>query len=90
MWVLGLVLPPVLSALGSLEEYSSRVTMLHFILRSAAVKLISIGTLVVYQLPFVVTTSCWETKLGQKLYAQVNDVTGDTSVINCKTVRFQV
>ncbi|KAK4327974.1 hypothetical protein Pmani_001588 [Petrolisthes manimaculis] len=75
VWVCGLVLPPLLSALGSLEEYSSRVTMLHFILRSAAVRLISIGTLVVYQLPFGATSSsgtlCWETNLGQKLYAQV-------------------
>ena len=80
VWLLGLVLPPLLSALGSIEEYSSRVTLLLFILRNATFRFISIGTLVVSQLSMSTDAlhyscgsdiPCWETALGQKLYAQV-------------------
>ncbi|XP_063862171.1 transmembrane channel-like protein 7 [Scylla paramamosain] len=78
VWLLGLVLPPLLSSLGSVEEYSSRVTLLLFILRNAAFRFISIGTLVVSQLSVSAhdascrsDTPCWETALGKKLYAQV-------------------
>ncbi|XP_050687765.1 uncharacterized protein LOC126981105 isoform X2 [Eriocheir sinensis] len=79
VWLLGLVLPPMLSSLGSVEEYSSRVTLLLFILRNATFRFISIGALVVSQLSVRndtlsachSDTPCWETALGQKLYAQV-------------------
>ncbi|XP_071547704.1 voltage-gated chloride channel TMC4-like [Panulirus ornatus] len=80
VWLLGLVLPSVLSSLGSLEQYSSRVTMLLFILRSACVRLVSLGVLVASNLSLVGSDSsddcrpdipCWETTLAQNLYSQV-------------------
>nr|XP_045622830.1 transmembrane channel-like protein 7 [Procambarus clarkii] len=80
VWVVGLVLPPLLSLLGTMEEYSSRVSMLLFIFRNAAVRLSSLGVLVISHLIVASSDStedcrpampCWETALAQKLYAQI-------------------
>ncbi|XP_069953937.1 transmembrane channel-like protein 7 [Cherax quadricarinatus] len=80
VWLVNLLLPMLLSLLGSLEEYSSRVSMLLFILRNAAIRLISLGVLVASHLILVSSHStrdcrsdmpCWETALAQKLYAQL-------------------
>ncbi|KAG7176082.1 Transmembrane channel-like protein 7-like 3 [Homarus americanus] len=80
VWLLGLLLPSLISSLGSLEQYSSRITMLLFILRNISIRLISLGVLVVSHLIYVTSNlsddcrldiPCWETALAQKLYAQI-------------------
>ncbi|XP_042857894.1 transmembrane channel-like protein 7, partial [Penaeus japonicus] len=79
VWIQGLILPPVLMKLGSLEQCSSRTSLLLYILRSSTIRLASLGVLVFTHISLAYSragdcrldSSCWETQLAQNLYAQV-------------------
>ncbi|XP_066975358.1 transmembrane channel-like protein 7 [Macrobrachium rosenbergii] len=72
--------PPLISKLGSWEEYTSRNEMLLFIIRNGFIRLFSLEVLVITHLEQArrdkgqecnVDLLCWETALAQEIYSQL-------------------
>ncbi|XP_064087423.1 transmembrane channel-like protein 7 [Macrobrachium nipponense] len=72
--------PPLISKLGSWEEYTSRNEMLLFIIRNGFIRLFSLECLVITHLEQArrekvqecnVDLLCWETALAQEIYSQL-------------------
>ncbi|KAK7080540.1 hypothetical protein SK128_005572 [Halocaridina rubra] len=80
IWLISIIVPPLLSKLGSYEQFSSRNTMLLYITRYGYIRLFSLMSVVISHLEAAGTREsdscdinllCWESSLAQKLYAQL-------------------